>query len=242
MWFALYKKELSGFFYGYPAYFIMLVYAVLSLLIAFFFGMYAATDNAAMLSYFAFQPQALVVVIPAMTMRLWAEEVKNGTIETLFTFPFSNITLVTAKFAAGWSFAAFMTLMFLPLALSTARVAGVAWANVFSAWAGTFLGAGLLTAAGAALSLLNTAPAAAYLTAVAVGWVIVALNFTAIIDFFAFRGENTAFAAASALNFSGHYQSFLNGNPGIGDIVYFVAMIVFCLWFNVMLAAYKRSR
>jgi len=242
MWFALYKKEMAGFFYGYSAYFTILVYAMLSLLSALYFGMYTVTDNAGMLSYFAFQPQVLVVVVPAITMRLWAEEYKSGTIETLFTFPLSDYTLTTAKFAAGWTFATFLSLLFLPLAISSSYMITLDWGNIFSAWVGTWLAAGMLVAVGNVFSCLNTAPVAAYLTAVVAGWVVTAFKIDFAGDYFSLETMQGTFDPIEALSFSAHYENFLNGIFSIADVAYFVVTDILFLGLNMLLITYKRSR
>ena len=108
--------------------------------------LYFVADNPAMRSYFAFQPQILAVVIPAVTMRVWSEEAKNGTLEVLLTFPVSDAALVTAKFAAAFTLAALMLSFSLPLAFSTAAIVPVDGVNIAAAYLGTFLAAAALTA------------------------------------------------------------------------------------------------
>lgn len=240
MWTVLYKKELSGFFYNRSAYFIMFVYLVLSLLAAFFFGLYFVADNPAMRSYFAFQPQILAVVIPAVTMRVWSEEAKNGTLEVLLTFPVSDAALVTAKFAAAFTLAALMLSFSLPLAFSTAAIVPVDGLNIAAAYLGTFLAAAALTALGCTVSAAVPLPAASYLISVLLGWALVGLNFSPLVSALSSHLPNPPFYLADALNFSSRYQSFLNGCFGIDGVLYFMSLTGMLLIFNGMAVTEKR--
>lgn len=241
MWSALYKKELSGFFYNRSAYFILAIYLFLSLLAAVFLGYYFVVDNPSMRSYFAFQPHILLMIIPALTMKLWAEENKNGTIEILLTFPIGDWTLVSAKFAAAWSVSGLMLLMSVPLAVSTAMVIDTDNLNIVSDYGGALLAAGVLTALGCWISCLVNVPAAAYLTGVCLGWGIVGLNLSPLLTPLVSLLPHTPFLLPEALNFSTRYQSFLNGLLSADSVFYFISLIVLLLFFNYLTVAAKRS-
>lgn len=231
MWYALYKKELSGFFYSGSACSVMLIYAALSLLTAVFFGAYLLVDVSDMRAYFSFQPQILALIIPAVTVRLWSEERRSGTLETLFTLPFSNFALATAKFAAGWSFAVVLSLFFLPLSLSSAGLITLDWGNIASAWLGVVLTAAFLTAWGCVVAFLTASSAAAYLVAAALSWVAVTFNFSSAAngDKFFVSSFPTAFA------------DFLNGNFGPADLVWFVVLTVLGQLVLLLLITAERS-
>ena len=234
MWYALYKKELSGFFYSGSAYFIMLIYAALSLLTAIFFGAYLLVDVSDMRAYFFFQPQILALIVPAVTVRLWSEERRSGTLESLFTFPFSNFTLATTKFAAGWSFVLVLSLFFLPLAFSSGRLVAPDCGNIASAWLGVALTGGLLTAWGCVVAFLTTSSAAAYLIASAFSWVVVTFNFSPIINS---NGGEFLFPA-----FPSAFADFLNGDFGPVDLLWFVLLTLWGQLVLLLLITAERSR
>ncbi len=241
MWLALYKKELGGFFYNRSAYFILTIYLFLSLLTAVFLGYYFVVDNSSMRSYFAFQPHILLMIIPAITMKLWAEENKNGTLEILLTFPIDDWTLVSTKFAATWSLSGLMLLMSVPLAVSTAVVIDTDNLNIVSDYCGAFLAAGVLTALGCWVSCLNNIPAAAYLISVLLGWGIVALNLNSVLAPIIYKMPNPPLFLPDAFNFSERYMSFLNGFVTPDTFFYFISFISLLLFFNYLAVKAKRS-
>lgn len=241
MWIALYKKELCGFFYNRSAYFIMAVYIVMSLVVSFFLGLYFVVDNPSMRSYFVFQPQVLMMIVPAMTMRLWAEENKIGTIEILLTLPFNSFTLVTAKFMAAWTLAGILLLMSLPLMLSTAFLVHIDTMNIAAAYGGTFLAAGVLVALGCAVSALTSLPTTAYLSSVLLGWLLINFNFTSLVAKISARLPDAPFFLDNSLNFSNRYQGFVNGQFSVDSFLYFISLITVLLVFNCVSIVAKRS-
>ena len=241
MWLALYKKELNGFFYNRSAYAILAAYLVLSLLAAVFLGMYFVVDNPSMRSYFAFQPHILLMVVPALTMKLWAEENKTGTLEILMTLPINDWTLITAKFAAAWSVAALMLLMSVPLAVSTAWVIDTDTLNIMSSYAGAFFAAGVLASLGCFVSCLTSVPAAAYLLSVLLGWAVIGLNLSPLLSWPLSFLPDAPFLLPEALNFSMRYQSFLSGLLTPDSFWYFISLICLLLFFNRLAVAAKRS-
>lgn len=240
-WTALYKKELSGFLYGGSACFIFAAYLALSLLAALFLGYYFVVGNPDMRSYFAFQPQVMVMVLPAVTMRLWAEENKNGTTELLFTFPLSGFALVTAKFLAGWTMALLMLALSLPLAFSTALTIETDALNIVSAYLGAVLSAAVLSALGCAVSAMVSLPTAAYLLSVLVGWALVGFNFSPLLARLAEKIPDAPFYLPETLNFSSRYQSFLNGQFSPDAPFYFVSLAAALVFFNWIVIIEKRS-
>lgn len=242
MWLALYKKELKGFFYGYSAYFILAIYWALSLLLAFFFGLYFVVDNPSMRSYFAFQPQVLVIIIPAITMRLWAEENKNSTLELLFSFPVSSVSLVSAKFAAAMTIVLLMFLLALPLTFSTIQIIEADTLNIVSSYCGTFLAALSLTALGCVVSIIIPQPLSAYLLSLLLGWGLVNLNLSLKFLTWLEYIPNTPFYLVEALSFSSRYQSFLNGQFTPDAVIYFICLTVELLFLNWIIVNFVRSR
>lgn len=168
------------------------------------------------------------------------EEAKNGTLEVLLTFPLSDATLVTAKFAAALTLTALMLCFSLPLAFSTAAIVPVDGMNIASAYLGTFLAAAALTALGCAVSVAVPLPAASYLISVLLGWALVGLNFSPLVSALSSYLPNPPFYLADALNFSSRYQAFLNGCFSVDSILYFISLTGMLLIFNGMATAEKR--
>ena len=114
-------KDFRSNFVNFNAYIILGAYYLLSLFSAIYLGDYFLRESDIMNSFFVMQPVILIFIIPTITMRSWAEEIKTGTIEILLTQPISYFTLVMAKFFASFSF-------FMMLVLSSFLL------FVFSSW------------------------------------------------------------------------------------------------------------
>ena len=102
LFFTQYLKDFYANFSNFNAYIILVIYYTLSVFSAIYLGDYFLRDTEIMNSFFAMQPVILTFVIPAITMRSWAEEIKTGTMELLLTQPISYFKLVTSKIAMAY--------------------------------------------------------------------------------------------------------------------------------------------
>ena len=107
------KKELTGYFFSPIAYVFICVFLLASMACTFYLGNFFASSEASLSIFFRFHPWLYLFLIPAVGMRLWAEERSSGTLELLLTLPIRTIDAVIGKFLAGWIFIAFSLLLFL---------------------------------------------------------------------------------------------------------------------------------
>ena len=105
---AVMQKEFAGYFRTPTAYIIIAVYLVLSMFATFYSAYFFAYDNSGLISFFTYQPEIFVVLMPAATMRLWADERRSGTIEFLLTQPVDYTAVVLGKFMAAAAFGLLM--------------------------------------------------------------------------------------------------------------------------------------
>ncbi len=235
---SVFKRDLTGFFYGSSAYFIFAVYALLSVIMAVFWGMYFVSPGRSMLSYFAFQPQILTLLVPAVTMRSWSEERKNGTFENLLTYPVSSWSLVWAKFCAAFAVGAGMLAFSLPLLFTTAYYLSPDYGNIFCCYLGTFGMIAVLTAAGCFFSSLVSLPSVSYLLGLSAGVLWINFNWGGLVSAV---WKNAPFYFERALDFSSNYQNFLNGQLNPAAIFYFAGLCALLLFFNWLVIAGRRT-
>ena len=163
---AVMQKEFAGYFRTPTAYIIIAVYLVLSMFATFYSAYFFAYDNSGLISFFTYQPEIFVVLMPAATMRLWADERRSGTIEFLLTQPVDYTAVVLGKFMAAAAFGLLMLALTLPFALYASTLVDLDMLNVLSAYLATVLAIALLTAAGCLVSVFNTNAVLAYLFSV----------------------------------------------------------------------------
>src|SRR5919109_646105 len=112
--FAIFRRELMGYFATPLAYVFIVIFLVLAGGVAFFVGNFFDRGQADLQSFFIFHPWLYLVLIPALSMRLWAEERKSGTIELFLTLPISMTEAVLGKFLASWVFAGIALILTFP--------------------------------------------------------------------------------------------------------------------------------
>ena len=98
------KRELGSYFATPLAYVFILIFLVLSGVFTFYMGGFYESGQADLAPFFNFHPWLYLFLIPALAMRLWAEERKSGTIELLMTLPITRFQAVTGKFLAAWAY------------------------------------------------------------------------------------------------------------------------------------------
>ncbi len=115
---TIFRRELGSYFATPLAYVFTLVFLVLSGVATFYLGDFFERGQADLAPFFSSLPWLYLLLIPALAMRLWAEERKSGSIEMLMTLPVSRATLVTGKFLAAWFCAGLALLLTFPMPLT----------------------------------------------------------------------------------------------------------------------------
>ena len=216
---ALLKKELDGYFQSYFAYAVLFIYLFVSAGSAFYFGSYLAAHDTAVYSLFYLQPIIQMVILPALTMKLWSEEYRTGTAEFLLTQPLSSVLPVWAKFTAAFLLAAVMTVFLLPFIGYTAQNLQLDWGNVLCSYIGLWLLIFMFCAVGTWVSAMNKHVILAYLISVFVMGLWLALPLTKLYDI---------------------YHNFLLAEIGVSDVLYFISFGAAILFLNVITLEMRR--
>ena len=120
----------------------LVVFLLASTGCAFFLGGFYENGQADLQSLFTFFPWLYLVLIPAVGMRLWAEERHSGTVELLFTLPVTMLEAVAAKFLAGWAFVGLALLLTFPMVITVNYLGSPDNGVIFASYLGSFLMAG----------------------------------------------------------------------------------------------------
>ena len=160
------RKELWSFFASPVAYIFLGTYLAVSLFVFFWVETFFARNIADTRPLFDWMPVLLIFLVAALTMRLWSEERRSGTLELLLTLPLSSLQLVLGKFIASLALVALAVAMTLPLPLTVSLLGSLDWGPVFGAYLATLLLAAAYIAIGlfvsartdnAIVSLIGTA-------------------------------------------------------------------------------------
>ena len=157
------RKELKSYFNSPIAYVVVVTFLVFSSIWIFYLQSFFAANTASLRSYFAVIPIVFIIVMPAITMRSWAEEKKLGTLEVLLTLPFREGTLVLGKFIAAVTLLAIMVGLTLPIPLLVSRFGFFDWGEIFSQYVGVILIGAAGIAVGLFVSSLTTNQVSSFL-------------------------------------------------------------------------------
>ncbi len=218
---AIMKKELMSYFYTPIAYIVIIIF--LGVTGAFFFqilnGGFFYAGQAEMRSFFQFLPLILMIVVPAVTMRLFAEEIHSGTIENLMTLPVTTGKVVTGKFLAA---TAFVSIMIAPTLFYLATILFVGSPDPGPVIGG-YLGAILLAGAYSAVGILASSLGRNQIVAFIIG--LSACFFLWIIDkVTVFLPSGLGFVEYLGTDY--HFRNISRGVIDSRDLVYFASIIV----------------
>lgn len=234
--FVILKKEFAGYFRTPTAFIIIGIYLILSMVSTFYSASFFNYDNSGLVSFFSYQPEIFVILMPAVTMRLWADEYRLGTVEFLLAKPITYKAAVLGKFGAACVFGWLMLMLTLPFVLNVSSLVSIDVKNVVSAYGATALVITLLSSVGCLISAFNSNAVLAYLFSVFLGWLITIFDF----NFMVSSLESLSPSLTNALNFYPNYQDMIMGQPGIDNIVYFLSLTLLILWLNIVAVDYKK--
>jgi len=229
---SIYLKEIQSFLYSLTGYLVLAVFLVSTGLIVWIFPASNALDTgyADLHSFFSLTPYVFLFLIPAITMRSFAEEQKSGTLELLLTRPLSDWKLVFGKFLACWTLVALSlvpTLLYYwtiwELSLPTGNVDSAA---IMGSYIGLFFLGGVFAALGIFASSLTQNQIIAFLLAVF-------LSFMLYEGISALASINLWSAYALPLSFLGldeHYRALSRGLLDARNVLYFSSVVLFLLW------------
>ena len=223
---GIYKRELRSYFDSPIAYIFIIVFLLLSSWL--FFRSYFLYNQAELRSFFSLLPWIFLFFVPAVSMRLWAEERKMGTLELLMTLPVRDGEVITGKFLAGLSLVAGTVLLAFPLAGITAYLGDPDVGPIIGGFVGAILLGGAYLAIGMFISSLTENQIVAFI----VGVVVCFLMFIAGEAFVLF---NAPAGLAPLLRFIGlgaHFESISRGVIDSRDVIYYLSVIVFFLFLN----------
>jgi ABC-2 type transport system permease protein len=233
---AIARKELKGFFNSPIAYIVAGVFLSAMTVLFFLLSGSRATTIADLRDYFMFIPFVYILVIPAITMRSWAEESRAGTEEVLFTLPLREHELVLGKFAATLLLLLSMLLLTLVVPLSLSVLGDFEWGQILGQYLGAiFLGTACISV-GLFMSSLTKNQIIAFLSSALILFVLVAVNYL-----------NSLVTLPSVLawlvnlvSFRFHYETLGKGLIDTGDLLYFVVMSALFLFLNIKVLVIKK--
>jgi ABC-2 type transport system permease protein len=233
-------RELAGYFATPVATVFIVIFLVLQGALTFNLGNFFDRGQADLLPFFNFLPWVFLLLIPAVTMRLWAEERRLGTIELLLTLPLTPWQAVLGKFLAAWAFCAIALFLTLPFVVTVNILGRPDNGVIASGYFGSLLVAGAFLAVGAALSAATKNQVIAFVLAVAVCFLFAVASYPVVTDFLS---HNTPALAdiARHVSVTDRFQDFVRGVISVRDLVFFASFIGFWLFLNTVILEQRKA-
>jgi len=239
--FIIFDRELKGYFRTPLASIFLLVFLSLSSGMTFFLGRFFERDQADLTAFFAWHPWLFLILMPAIGMRLWAEERRSGTIELLMTLPVTNTQLVIGKFLASWIFTLIALILSMPIWITVNYLGNPDNNVIFISYIGSWLMAGAFLALTSCLSTLTKNQVIAFIISSISGFILVMAGFGLVLSAVRSWAPIWLTETIRSMSFLSHFNRIQMGVFDFSTLLFFVSMIVFCLWINVQLVQIKKA-
>lgn len=238
---AIFKRELRGYFSTPVAYVFIVIFLFLSGLFTFQIGRFFEAGQASLSGFFSWHPWLYLFLIPAVSMRLWAEERKSGTIELLLTLPVTPTQAIVGKFLAAWLFVGVALALTFPMVLTVAYLGNPDEGAIAAGYIGSFLMAGSFLAIGACMSALTRNQVISFILAVVASLMLILAGFDVVLLFFSSWAPAWLTDAVASLSFLTHFSSIARGVLNLTDIVFFLSLIVAWLFACAIILEMKKA-
>jgi len=229
------RRELGGYFATPLAYVFIVIFLVLAGVLTFFVGDFFERGQADLQSFFTFHPWLYLMLVPAVSMRLWAEERRGGTIELFLTLPIRLSEAVIGKFLAAWLFIGIALALTFPFWLTVLFLGDPDNGVVLASYIGSWLMAGAILAIGAAVSAATKNQVIAFVITATLVFMLIASGTPTVIGLFqGWAPEGLIHAVAEASLF-GHFTAITRGVVALRDVIYFASIIIAFLGANAVL-------
>mgnify|MGYP006177801935 FL=1 len=222
---VIFKRELASYFATPLAYVFILIFLVLSGVFTFYLGGFFESGQANLSAFFNFHPWLYLFLVPAIAMRLWAEERKSGTIELLMTLPITRFDAVTGKFLAAWAFAGLALLLTFPMIITVNYLGEPDNGAIITGYIGSWLLAGAYLAIGSCMSALAKNQVIAFILAVSVCFLFIVSGFPMVLDGFSGWAPQWLVDAVASLSFLTRFDAISKGVIDLRDLLYFLTLI-----------------
>jgi ABC-2 type transport system permease protein len=238
---AIFRRELASYFATPLAYVFIVIFLLLTAVFTFQIGGFLERGQADLQAFFRWHPWIYLVLIPAISMRLWAEERNSGSIELLMTLPIELWQAVVGKFLAAWVFAGIALALTFPVWVTVNYLGRPDNGVIIAAYLGSWMMAGGFLAIGMCLSAATRNQVIAFITAALVGFLFLLAGFPLVLDLVRGVLPEQIVVAIASLSFLTHFEAISKGVIDLRDVVYFVALTAFWLMATALVLDIKKA-
>lgn len=238
---ALFRRELQSYFATPVAYVFIVIYLVLMGTFTFYLGQFYERGQADLSSFFNFHPWLYLFLVPAISMRLWAEERKTGSIELLMTMPITAWQAVLGKYLAAWAFTGIALALTFPVWITVNYLGDPDNGAILAGYVGSFLMAGGFLAIGACVSATTRNQVIAFVITIVVCFGFLLSGFALVLDLFSGWAPQALVDGIASLSFLTHFANISKGVIDFRDLIYFGLLIGAFLYANTIVLQWKQA-
>jgi ABC-2 type transport system permease protein len=238
---ALFRRELRSYFATPVAYVFIVIFLALMGAFTFYLGNFYERGQADLRPFFNFHPWLYLFLVPAIAMRLWAEERRSGSIELLMTLPVTPWQAVLGKYLAAWAFTAIALALTFPIWITVNYLGEPDNGAILTGYIGSLLMAGGFLAIGACVSAFTRNQVIAFVVSVVVCFGFLLSGFPLVLDMFSGWAPQVLVDGIASLSFLTHFANISRGVIDFRDLVYFGLLIGTFLYANTIVLQWKQA-
>jgi ABC-2 type transport system permease protein len=232
---AVFRREFASYFATPIAFVFLIIFLFAMGVFTFYIGNFYESGVADLQSFFGFHPWLYLFLMPALAMRLWAEERRSGTMELLLTLPMPLWATVLGKFLAAWAFAGLALALTFPIWITVNYLGVPDNGVILASYCGSLLMAGAYLAIGAAVSAATANQVIAFVVAVVVCFLFTAAGAPLVMESLSGWAPLALVETVASFSFLQHFNAITEGVIDLRDVIFFVSLIALCLFANVLL-------
>ena len=224
------RRELEGYFTSPVAYVFLVIFLLLTGFFTFTAGAFFERGEASLSAFFGWHPWLYLVLVPAVGMRVWAEERRAGTIELLLTMPITTWQAIVGKFLASWLFLALALVLTFPVVLTVNVLGEPDNGAIAAGYVGSLLLAGAYLALTCMTSAMTRNQVVAFILSVVICLFLILAGFSPVTDLLARWTNSTVVDTVAAFSVITHFDGFQRGVLDSRDLIFFLSLIGFALF------------
>jgi ABC-2 type transport system permease protein len=238
---AVVRRELRSYFVTPVAYVFLVIFLVMAGILTFYAGDFYERGQADLQPFFVMHPWLYLVLVPAVSMRMWAEEAKGGTLELLLSLPLTLAEAMLGKFLAAWLFIGLALLLTFPIWITVNYLGAPDNGVIIAGYLGSWLMAGAFLAIGACLSAVTQSQVVAFVLTLVVCFLLILVGQPQVMEFFQGALPRKLVNGLAHLSMLRHFEAISRGVLDPRDLLYFLLSMAAWLTAGVLVLDLKRT-
>jgi ABC-2 type transport system permease protein len=238
---AIGKREFVAFFSSPVAYVFIVFFLLLSGFFTFMITNFFERGQANLEPFFAWHPWLYLFLVPALAMRMWSEERRQGTIELLLTLPITPWQAIVGKFVAAWLVLGFALLLTFPVVLTVNYLGDPDNGVILAGYIGSWLLGGAYLALGAMTSALTRNQVVSFILSVAIGIFLILAGWPPVTDLLVQWAPGWLVDLVASFSVMTHFEAIQRGVLDTRDLVFFLSLMLFALFATSVIIKTKRA-